>query len=62
MAEKIWKIINPNEPFQYITEQGFEYDVEKRIPDTSKAKNILNFEAKISLDDSINEVIKYMKR
>ena len=62
LAEKIWKIINPNEPFQYITEQGFEYDVEKRIPDTSKAKNILNFEAKISLDDSINEVIKYMKR
>jgi nucleoside-diphosphate-sugar epimerase len=62
LAEKIWKILNPNEPFQYITEQGFEYDVEKRIPDTSKAKNILNFEAQISLDESINEVIKYMKK
>lgn len=61
LAEIIWNILKPNEDFNYVCETGFEYDVQKRIPDISKAKEILGFEANVSLKDSVTEVIKYMK-
>lgn len=62
LAEKIWSILKPNEPFEYVCDTGYEYDVQMRIPDVSKAKNILGFEAKITLDESICEVINYMQK
>jgi len=61
LAEKIWNKINLDKPFRYICDKSFVYDVSKRVPDISKAKNLLGFEAKISLDESIDEVITYIK-
>ena len=61
LAKKIWSYLKPNEEFKYVCDTGFEYDVQMRVPDTTKAKEILGFEAIISLDDSILEVIKYME-
>lgn len=61
LAEIIWKKINSNKPFSYIIDKPFEYDVQKRIPDVSKANNMLGFKAEISLDESINEIIEYIK-
>lgn len=60
LAETIWSILKPNQEFRYVCDAGFEYDVQKRIPDTTKAKEILGFEANISLLDSVKEVINYM--
>ena len=62
LAEKIWGYLKPNEPFAHVCETGYEYDVQRRVPDTTKAKEILGFEALITLDDSIQEVINYMKK
>jgi len=62
LAKLIWKKINPNKKFNFICEKPFNYDVQKRIPDISKAKKDLKFEAKITLEESINEVIEYMKK
>lgn len=61
LAEIIWKKINPNKPFRFKTEKPFEYDVQKRIPDVNKAKIHLGFEAEISLEQSVDEVIEYMR-
>ncbi len=61
LAEAIWGKINPNTSFEYTSDEPFMYDVQKRIPNTDKAKNILGFEHEISLDDSLDEVINYMK-
>jgi UDP-glucose 4-epimerase len=61
LAEKIWGILKPNEKFEYVCDTGFEYDVQMRVPDTTKAKELLGFEAMITLEDSVNEVISYMK-
>ena len=58
----IWDKINPGKEFQYESDTPFEYDVEKRIPSISKAKNVLGFEANISLSDSLDEVISWMKK
>lgn len=61
LAELIWKKINTDKPFRYKTEKPFEYDVQKRIPDVNKAWEELGFKAKISLEESVEEVISYMK-
>lgn len=61
LAEMIWESVNPFEDFEYESDEPFTYDVQKRVPDTSKAKKILNFETEISLVESVLEVLEYMK-
>jgi nucleoside-diphosphate-sugar epimerase len=61
LAETIWKKINPDTPFNYINDKPFLYDVQKRIPDTSKAKEILGFEAKTTLNKALDEIIPWIK-
>jgi len=61
LAETIWKSINPNKEFSYIADDPYEYDVQKRIPNVTKAKEILGFKAEISLKESVEEVINYLK-
>jgi len=62
LAEMIWEKINQNKPFRWVSDKPFEHDVQKRIPDTSKAKKILGFEAQINLSESLGEVIEWMKQ
>ena len=62
LAKMIWDKINPGKEFQYESDTPFEYDVEKRIPSISKAKDVLGFEANTSLSDSLDEVISWMKK
>ena len=61
LAKLIWKKINGNKPFKYLSDDPFEYDVQKRVPDTSKANKILGFEASTSLDEMLDEVIPWIK-
>lgn len=61
LAQEVWKQLNPDKPFNYVSDTPFEYDVQKRIPDVSKAKRLLGFETEISLEQSVAEVISYMK-
>ena len=61
LAKLIWKKINPHKKFRYISDKPFIYDVQKRIPDVTKAKKILGFEAKTSLDEMLDEVISWIK-
>ena len=60
LAEKIWHKLNGNKPFNYVSDTPFEHDVQKRVPDTSKAKTVLGYEAKTSLDDMLDEVIPWI--
>lgn len=61
LAELVWNIINPDKEFTYTSDEPFAYDVQKRIPNTDKAKEILGFEAEISLEESVREVINHIK-
>lgn len=62
LAKLIWKKIHGTEKkFNYVLDSGFEYDVQKRIPDTNKAKELLGFESRTSLDQMLNEVIPWIK-
>ena len=61
LAEVIWKKINGDEPFSYVSEDPFMYDVQQRVPDVSKAERILGFTTEISLEDSVEEVVQWMR-
>lgn len=61
LAEMIWKKIKGDKPFRYVSDKAFQYDVQKRVPDVEKAKKILGFETKVSLAESLDEVIPWIK-
>jgi UDP-glucose 4-epimerase len=60
LVETIWRKIHGDAPLQVISEPPYLYDVQKRIPDVSKAKNVLGFEATTTLDDMLDEVIPWI--
>jgi UDP-glucose 4-epimerase len=62
LAEMIWNKINPGEPFEYVSDEAFEYDVQKRVPSTEKAKRVLGFEATTTLSDMLDVVIPWIRQ
>ncbi|MDQ1375140.1 MAG: UDP-glucose 4-epimerase [Actinomycetota bacterium] len=61
LAEIIWrKIKGPEVPFRYESDPPFEYDVQRRVPATEKARDVLGFEATTSLEEMLDEVIPWI--
>lgn len=61
LAEVIWrKIKGPDVPFRFVSDDPFEYDVQKRVPDVTKAREVLGFEATTSLDKMLDEVVPWV--
>jgi UDP-glucose 4-epimerase len=60
LAETIWKKANPGKPFRYVSDPPFRYDVQKRVPDVTKAKEVLGFETQVSLDEALDEIIPWV--
>ena len=62
LAECIWsKVHGDGRPFHYVSDPPFEHDVQLRVPDVRKAKEILGFEATTSLETMLDEVIPWIK-
>ncbi len=62
LAEVIWrKIHGPAKPFAYVSDQAYEYDVQKRIPSVEKAKRMLGVSCDTSLDEMLDEVIPWVE-
>ena len=63
LAKLAWKEIHGEGlEFKYESDEPFKHDVQKRVPDVTKARDILGFEATISLEDSVSEIVKHMNR
>jgi len=62
LAQLVWGILKPDDEFAYVSDPAYLYDVQKRVPDVSKARDILGFEAEIPLEDSVLEVIQWFER
>ena len=60
LAEAIWKKIQPSKPFKYTSDTPFEYDVQRRVPDVTKAKTVLDFEATTTLETMLDEVVPWI--
>ncbi|HEY3902672.1 MAG TPA: NAD-dependent epimerase/dehydratase family protein [Streptosporangiaceae bacterium] len=60
LAESIWHKIKGDEELRLIHDEPFEYDVQRRVPATEKAKRVLGFEAPTTLDQMLDEVIPWI--
>ena len=61
LAEVIWrKIKGTGVPLRLVHDDPFEYDVQRRVPATDKAKRVLGFEATTTLDTMLDEVIPWI--
>jgi UDP-glucose 4-epimerase len=61
LAELIWRKVKGDDvPLRLEHDDPFEYDVQRRVPSTDKAKRILGFEAATSLDEMMDEVIPWI--
>lgn len=62
LAEIIWhKIKGGNVPFRHVSDEAYEYDVQKRVPSVEKAKSVLGFECTTTLDQMLDEVIPWIE-
>src|SRR6202522_1938138 len=63
LAEVIWrKIKGADVPLRLEHDTPFEFDVQRRVPDTSKAKRVLGYEATTSLEEMLDEVIPWIEQ
>ena len=62
LAECIWtKIHTDGRPFAHVSDKPFEHDVQLRVPDVQKAKDVLGYEATTSLETMLDEVIPWIR-
>jgi UDP-glucose 4-epimerase len=68
LAEAIWREVHGAEaepggsrPFRSVSDPPFEYDVQRRVPDVRKAREVLGFEATTTLDEMLDEVIPWIR-
>jgi UDP-glucose 4-epimerase len=62
LAEAVWKKIHSDKkPFRYVSDPPYEYDVQERSPDVTKAKEILGFTAPTTLNEILDEVVPWIE-
>ena len=61
LAQAIWRKLKPHEPFRFVSDQPFPYDVQRRVPDVSKARRMLGVNCPTTLDQMLDEVIPWVK-
>ena len=63
LAELIWrKCHGPDRAFSVISDDPFEHDVQRRVPDVTKAREVLGFRAETTLTEMLDVVIPWVSR
>ena len=63
LAKLVWRSVNGLElPFRVVSDPPFEYDVQYRVPDVTKAKDRLGFVSEVTLEDAVDEVVHWCRR
>ncbi len=62
LAKLVWKKINGAKTFRCESDEPYAHDVQMRVPDVSKAKRVLGYEATTTLDTALDEIIPWIKR
>jgi UDP-glucose 4-epimerase len=61
LAEVIWKKIKGDSvPLRMVSDEPFIHDVQMRVPDCRKAKELLGYEAETGLEELLDEVIPWV--
>lgn len=61
LAKLLWELCGKKKGFRAKFVRSFKYDIKRRVPDTSKMKTLLGWEAKIELEDGLKDVVLWLK-
>jgi UDP-glucose 4-epimerase len=62
LAGLIWrKVHGPDHALRVVSDPPYEHDVQMRVPDVRKAREMLGFEATTTLDEMLDEVIPWIR-
>jgi len=62
LAELVWrKVHGAGKPVRLVSDPPYEHDVQMRVPDVRKAREVLGFEATTPLEDVLDEVIPWIR-
>jgi nucleoside-diphosphate-sugar epimerase len=61
LAQLVWRKIRGDEPFRYVCDAPYTYDVRRRIPAVEKARRLLGFEATTTLSEALDEIIPWIR-
>ena len=61
LARLVWQIAEVKAPFDYVCDELLINDVQRRIADTTKAQRVLGFKAGIPIEQSVHEVVDWVR-
>jgi len=61
LAHRIFDLCETGRAFAWTSVPAFTYDIRRRIPDPSKARLVLGFEAEVKIDEGLREVIGWLR-
>lgn len=62
LSALIWTKIHGDRPLSFTHDPAFEHDVQRRVPDVAKARDVLGFEARTTLDEMLDIVIPWVRQ
>lgn len=60
LAKLLWKVTGQKKPFKVKFVKGFEFDIKRRIPDTSKIEKTLGWKTKVHFETGLSEVVEWL--
>ncbi len=61
LAKEIWRLTERGEPFRLRHAEPFAFDIQRRIPDVSKAQRVLGWRPKTSLEEGLRLTIEWLQ-
>jgi len=62
LAEIVWRKVHGNDrPLRLVSDPPYEHDVQMRVPNVHKAREVLGFEAVTPLEEVLDEVIPWIR-
>jgi nucleoside-diphosphate-sugar epimerase len=62
LAEAIWKKLRPGVRFRHVSDPPYRYDVQRRVPDVTKAERVLGYRATTPLSEILDVVIPWVRQ
>lgn len=61
LARLLHRLIRPEQPFRLRSLPAYEFDVRRRVPEVTKARTVLGWHARISLEEGLPEVVEWLR-